>query len=154
MEYSEMQNKGFAIAERYDKKPLQEKINIIAETFGCKTGAIKTSPCTGKWRGTSDISLVFDNGCSLFIGNRRTAQAKTARVQNEYVGNTLAQYHPEIVQELKELATPGLLKREEKDNAVANKKGLKPYVFLNVELNDGSDQASGAYIMVDFLTLF
>jgi len=146
MDYSELQQKGFEIAKRYEKLPLQDRINIIAETFGCKTASIRTSPCTGKWRGTSDISLDLDNGSSLFIGNCRTPQAKTAKVQNEYVNGTLANYNPEILAEIKTRIVPALLKREADDNAVAAEKGLKPYTFLNVEMNDGSDKESSSHL--------
>jgi hypothetical protein len=153
MEYSELQQKGFAIAKRYEKLPLPERLGIIARTFGCKTASIRTSPCTGKWRGTSDISIVFDNGTSLFIGNRRTPQAKTARVQNECVNDTLAQYNPEIVREAKDRAAAALSKREADDNAVAAQMGLKPYTFLNVELSDGAHSQSGGYMGWYYVTL-
>lgn len=153
MEYSKIQEKGIALAQQYEKRPLQEKINIIAETFGCKTGSIKTSLCSGKWRGTSDISIELDNGKSLFVGNYRTPQAKTAKAQNECVKKALAQYHPEIVSELKALATATLLEREGKDNAIAEQKGLKPYTFLNVEMNDGSNQKGSDYLGWYYITL-
>ena len=64
---TELEKKGLEIAQRYSKLPLQSRLDIIAQTFGCKTASIKTSPCSGKWRGTSDISIVFDNGVSLFV---------------------------------------------------------------------------------------
>lgn len=153
MEYSELQKKGFEIARQYEKRPLQERLNIIAETFGCKTARIKTSPCTGKWRGASDISIVFDNGSSLGIGNYRTPQAKTLKVQNGCVNSALAQYNPEIVSETKAIATAALLKRESKDNAIAMQKGLKPYTFLNVELCDGSGEKSGGHVGWYYVTL-
>jgi len=152
-ELPDLQQKGLEIARRYEKLPLQDRINIIAETFGCKTASIRTTPCTGKWRGTSDISLDFDNGSSLFIGNDRTPQAKTARVQNECVNGTLAQYNPEILAEIKTRTVPALLKREAADNAIAAERGLKPYTFLNVELNDGSIEKSGGYIGWYYVTL-
>ena len=152
-EYSELQQKGFEIAQRYEKLSLQDRINIIAETFGCKTADIRTSPCTNKWRGTSDISLELDNGSSLFIGNCRTPQAKTARVKNEYVNTILAQYNPEILAEIKARITPLLLKREAEDNAIAVQKGLKPYTFLNVEINDGSEKQSGSHLGWYYVTV-
>jgi antirestriction protein ArdC len=151
--YSELQQRGFEIARRYENLPLQDRLNIIAETFGCKTASITTSPCTGKWRGTSDISIVFDNGASLPVGNYRTPQAKTVRVQNECVNNALASYNPEIVSETKERAIAPLLKQEAADNEVAAQMGLKPYTFLNVELNSGSDEASGGHLGWYFVTL-
>jgi len=150
---TDLQQKGLEIARRYEKLPLQDRINIIAETFGCKTASIRTTPCTGKWRGTSDIHLDLDNGSSLFIGNDRTPQAKTARVQNECVNGTLANYNPEIVSETKARAMAILPKREAADNAIAAERGLKPYTFLNVELNDGSIEKSGGYMGWYYVTL-
>lgn len=153
MEYSALQNKGFEIARRHENRPLHERMNLIAETFGCRYASIKTSPCTGKWRGRSDIFLRFDNGASLGMDNYPTPQAKTRKVQNECVNSTLARYNPEIVRELKVAATAALLKRESKDNAVAKEKGLKPYIFLNVELHDGSQNVGGGYLGWYYVTL-
>ena len=141
MEYTEMQKKGFEIAKRYEHTTIQARLNIIAKTFGCKTASLETSLCTGKYRGCSDISISFDNGASLYLGTRRTPQAKTVKVQSEYVNDALARYHPEIVSELKALATHALSQREAADNAVAVQKGLKPYSFQNVELGDATEQA-------------
>ena len=148
-----LQEKAVEIAERYKGLPLKEKIGVIAQTFGCKTGEIHTSPCTGKWRGTSDISIKFDNSASLFIGNHLTPKAKTVKVQTECVDGYLSQYNPEIVQATKEAALPVLLKREAKDNEIAAQRGLKPYTVLNVELNDGSNEKAGGYIGWYYVTL-
>ena len=148
-----LQEKAVEIAERYKGLPLKEKIGVIAQTFGCKTGEIHTSPCTGKWRGTSDISIKFDNGASLFIGNHLTPKAKTVKMQTECVDGYLSQYNPEIVQATKEAALPALLKKEAKDNEIAAQRGLKPYTVLNVELNDGSNENTGGYIGWYYVTL-
>ena len=150
---TELQEKALEIADRYKDLPLQGKIDIIAQAFGCKTGEIRTSPCTGKWRGTSDMSIHFDNGASLFIGNHLTPKTKTVKVQTEYVNRTLAQYNPEIVQATKEAALPALLRREAKDNEIATQKGLKPYTLLNVEFNDGADEKTGGYMGWYYVTL-
>ena len=120
------EKKAVEIADRYKDLPLQGKIDIIAQAFGCKTGEIRTSPCTGKWRGISDMSIHFDNGASLFIGNHLTPKTKTVKVQTEYVNSALVRYNPEIVQATKEAALPALLRREAKDNEIAAQKGLKP----------------------------
>ena len=106
---------------------MQDKIGIVAQAFGSTSGKIETSPCTGKWRGTSDISIKFDNGASLFIGNHRTPQAKTVKVQTECVNAALVRYNPEIIAATKEAAISALRKRETKDNEIAGQKGLKPY---------------------------
>ena len=150
---TDLQKKAVEIADRYKDLPLQGKIDIIAQAFGCKTGEIRTSPCTGKWRGTSDMSIHFDNGASLFIGNHLTPKAKTVKVQTECVNSALVRYNPEIVQATKEAALPMLLQREAKDNEIAAQKGLKPYTLLNVEFNDGADEQTGGYIGWYYVTL-
>ena len=106
------------IAKGYEKLPMEDRIGIIAQAFGCTSGKIETSPCTGKWRGTSDISIKLDKGTSLFIGNHRTPQAKTAKVQNECINSALVRYNPEIISATKEAAIAPLKKRETKDNAI------------------------------------
>ena len=153
VQLTELQQKAAEIAKGYEKLPMQDRINIIAQSFGCMSGRIETSPCTGKWRGTSDISIRFDNGTSLFIGNNRTPQAKTAKVQNECVSGALVRYNPEIIRITKETATSALRKREAKDNETAAQKGLKPYTLLNVEFNDGKDEKSGGHMGWYYVTL-
>ena len=144
---TDLQKKAAAIAEKYEALSTQEKIGVIAQAFGGTAGRIETSPCTGKWRGTSDISIRFDNGASLFLGNRLTPKAKTAAVQRELVNDTLLRYNPEIVSAAKEAALASLMEREAKDNAIAAQKGLKPYTLLNVEFNDGADGQSSGYMV-------
>ena len=150
---TELQKKALEIADRYKDLPLQAKIDAIAQAFGRKTGEIHTSPCTGKWRGTSDMTIRFDNGASLFIGNHLTPKAKTVKVQTECVNRTLVQYNPEIVKATKEAALPALLQREAKDNEIAAQKGLKPYTLLNVEFNEGADEKTGGLMGWYYVTL-
>ena len=150
---TDLQKKAAAIAEKYEALSTQEKIGVIAQAFGGTSGRIETSPCTGKWRGTSDISIRFDNGTSLFLGNRLTPKAKTAAVQRELVNDTLLRYNPEIVSATKEAALASLMEREAKDNALAAQKGLKPYTLLNVEFNDGADSQSSGYMGWYYVTL-
>lgn len=149
----DLQEKAAETAKKYENMPMRDKIGIIAQTFGCTSGEIETSPCYGKWRGTSDISIRFDNGTSLGVGNESTPLAKSAKVQNEYVNSILLRYNPEIVALTKETALAALRKREVKDNAVAAQKGLKPYTVLNVELNDGTDDKSAGYMGWYYVTL-
>ncbi len=138
-----LQQKADEIAKKYENLSMQEKINIIATSFGSNTGKISTSPCTGKWRGSSDIFINFDNGTSFYIGNALTQKAKTVKVQKEYVDRCFMEYNPEIISAAKEAAIYALRKREIRDNAIAEQKGLKPYTLLNVEFNDGTYDKSG-----------
>ena len=150
---TDLQKKAIEIADRYKDLPMQGKIDVIAQAFGCTTGKIETSPCTGKWRGTSDMSIKFDNGTSLFLGNHVTPKAKTVKVQTEFVNRALVAYNPEIIAATKEAAIAALLQREVKDNAIAAQKGLKPYTLLNVEFNDGAGDKSGGYMGWYYVTL-
>ena len=148
-----MQKKAVEIAQRYENLPLQEKIGVIAQAFGCTSGEIVTSPCTGKWRGTSDMSIKFDNGASMFIGNHVTPKTKTAQVRNEFVNAALVRYNPEIISASKETALAALMRREAVDNEIAAQRGLKPYTLLNVEFNDGADDKISGYMGWYYVTL-
>lgn len=148
-----LQVKAQEIAKKYESLPMLDKIRIIAQTFNCTSGQIHTSPCRGKWRGTSDIYIRFDNGTTLGVGNELTPKAKTRTVQNKYINVLLARYNPEIVAATKEIALAALRKREAADNAIAAKKGLKPYVLLNVELHDGRGREDGGYIGWYYVTI-
>ena len=139
----DLQEKAAEIFRKYVNLPIRDKIEIIAQAFGCSSGEIETSLCSGKWRGTSDISIRFDNGASMCIGNARTPLAKTIKVQNECVNTYLSRYNPEIVSMAKETALIALREREVSDNAIAAQKGLKPYTLLSVELHNGADGKSG-----------
>ena len=148
-----LQKKAAEIAKKYETLSMQDKISVIAQAFGCTTGKIETSPCTGKWRGTSDISIRFDNGASLYIGNALTPKAKTVKVQHEFIRNTLTRYNPEIISAAKEAAIGALRQRETKDNEIAMQKGLKPYTLLNVEFNDGADERNAGYMGWYYVTI-
>ena len=132
---------------------LFRKIDVIAQCFGSTTGKIETSPCSGKWRGTSDVSIRFDTGTSLFIGNQATPKAKTKAVQQEFVNTALVQYNPEIIDTAKETALAALMEREAKDNAIAAERGLQPYTLLGVEFNDGTDDKISGYMGWYYVTL-
>lgn len=131
---SYLDEKREEIFKKYENLSLQDKIDIIAQCFGAKTGEIETSPCTGKWRGTSDIFICFDNDIKFGIGNDYTPQTKTKATQTNRVNSMLKQYNPEIIELTKRTAFDALRKRETEDNKVAENLGLKPYTMLNVEL--------------------
>ena len=150
---TDLQKKALEIAKKYDGLPMQDKIDVIAQCFGSTTGKIETSPCSGKWRGTSDVSIRFDTGTSLFIGNQATPKAKTKAVQQELVNTALVQYNPEIIDAAKETALAALMEREAKDNAIAAERGLQPYTLLGVEFNDGTDDKISGYMGWYYVTL-
>lgn len=147
-----LQKRAVEIAKRYENLSMPDKIGMIARTFGCASGKIESSPCSGKWRGTSNLSIRFDNGESLFIGNTLTPWARTARVRSRFINAAFMHYNPEIVAAAKETALAALRAREVHDNAIAAQKGLKPYTLLNVEFHDSADD-NGAYIGWYYVTL-
>lgn len=148
-----LQKRAVEIAKRYERLPMSDKIGMIARTFGCATGKIESSPCSGKWRGTSDLSIRFDNGASLFIGNTLTQRARTAKARNQLINATFLRYNPEIVAAAKETALAALKAREVHDNAIAAQRGLKPYTLLNVEFLDRPDDRYDGYIGWYYVTL-
>mgnify|MGYP006971215986 CR=1 FL=1 len=62
---------------KYAILPLQDKINVIAQTFGYKTGKVVTKLCRGRCRRYTDVFLVFDDKEEFFIGHHLTPEAKT-----------------------------------------------------------------------------
>jgi hypothetical protein len=106
----------------------QEKMNVIATVFGAKTGTKKHRCCTGKWKGTRDYSILFDNGEQLFIGNSISDKFE------RFVDETYEMYNPLTVREAKDYALEQLKKRAPQDNAIAEKLGFAPHEVLSVEL--------------------
>lgn len=149
---TDLQKKAAEIAKKYEGLSMQDKISVIARAFGCTSGKIETSVCYGKWRGTSDMSIRFDNGTSLGIGNELTPKAKSVKVQKEYINSVLTWCNPEIIAATKEAALAPLRKLETVDNAIAAQKGLKPYTVLNVEFNDGMGDG-GCYMGWYYVTI-
>lgn len=139
MEYNKLYARAEEIFEKYKDLPLQAKIDVIAQTFGYKTGEIHTSLCTGKWRGTSDMSIHFDSGVTFFLGNGITPKTKTMKLRKEYIDCALFRYNPEIVKLTKEVALSALLLREAEDDKIAAEKGLDPYKILTVEMCNGDN---------------
>ena len=150
---TDLQKQAVKIAKRYEQFSMKEKIGVIAQAFSCTSGVITFSPCRGRWRGTSVISIRFDNGRDLFLGNCMTRKAKTKKVRQELVNDALAQYNPELICITRETAYTALKKRELQDNAIAAEKGLKSYTLLNVEFSDGADQQSSGYMGWYYVTL-
>jgi len=140
VQYSELQQKGFEIARQYAHLPLEERLSLLAKAFGVKSASVYIEPCRGKYRGQSDIMLKLEGGGSMGIGMRSSASAQKAGTISDCVNNALAKYNPEIVEEIKTRAAAALRVREAEDNEIAEKHGLKPYKFLNVELCTGNER--------------
>lgn len=69
------------------KISLDEKLELLAQTFGYPNATIEVIPCRGKWRGNSDVFVKFDENNSLFIGNGVTQKVKTKTIQSEWLAH-------------------------------------------------------------------
>lgn len=86
--------------------------------------------CTGKWKGTTDYSLVFDGKTTLFISNGM-----------DYFFETVKQYIQDLqsfVKNKKEMIQT-ISKQIEKDNLKAEQEGLLPVKFISLNINTMPD---------------
>lgn len=120
---------------------LNEKLELLAQTFGYSNATIEVIPCRGKWRGNSDVLVKFDENNSLFIGNGVTQKAKTKSLQSEWLDDALHFYNPMIVKYTIREALASLKVLEGHDSEKALEMGLKPYKLLDVKL-----QTEGVYL--------
>lgn len=109
-------------------------IKAIAPTFGATHGRVTTKPCTGKWRGSSDVRIMFDNGRILYVGVAATRKAKTKTMQRELLKEACALLSPGAVETRKRMAMRALRELEGKDAEIARAHGVEPYRVLAVEL--------------------
>lgn len=70
---TEVQKKAVEIAGGYEKLSRQEKIAIIAQAFGCKSGKIETTPCreNGAAPATFRSGLTMASPCLSATTERR-----------------------------------------------------------------------------------
>jgi len=114
-------------------KRVQEKMNIIASSFGARTGTKVWRRCTGKWSGTVDYSILFDNGESLCVYNSRGA---SKGYFEKCLDNLISKYSPEAIRKTKEISLANFRQVADTDNAKAAELGLLPYEVLSIELNN------------------
>ena len=123
-------------------------IEAIAPTFGATHGRVTTKPCTGKWRGNSDVRIMFDNGSKLSIGVAATRKAKTKTMQREFLKEAYALLSPDAVEARKRRAMRALRELESKDAEIARAHGVEPYRVLAVELGQVESVLTCPYYVV------
>ena len=115
------------------------KMNQLAELFGAKSGEKIGSSCSGKWAGTSDYSVKFDNGYQFYISNgMKYFDKELENKVNIYEG--FYSRRNDIVSILREM--------EIEDNKIAAEKGLKPYHVVDVDFIRKSDHFQGWFYAV------
>lgn len=142
--------------DQYKNLPMEEKINVIAKSFGYLEGHIKRKVCYGRWKGYTDMFISFSDDFQLYIGTRRTQDTRKKSVQKELVDVMLLTYNPEMVEYCKKVAWDNLKKLEVYDNAIATEQGLKPYTLYDIELDNKISDFAGWYqvrLLVDGKTV-
>jgi len=109
----------------------QNKINAIASAFGAHHSEKTKKPCRGKYAGTVDYSISFDNGERLYVCNSGAGRGAFDRCVDELY----ELYNPDAVAETKAIALKKLRERSVLDNAIAAQMGLLPHDVLSVEMN-------------------
>lgn len=98
----------------------------LTRLIGCTSYTQYKSRCTGKWRGTTDYGLTFDNGCTLFISNGMAAFEQNTI---EYISRINA------IRANKRQFMSELTSQIEKDNLVAQSEGLAQVRLIDVDIN-------------------
>jgi len=118
---------------------MQLKMNRLAELFGAKTGTKTGVRCSGKWAGTTDYSVTFDNGEHFFISNGMKAwDINFDKIFRTY--NRFAEKKSEIIDILRTI--------EEQDRRTAEEQGLLSYHVIDVDY-----QKTGGYIGWFYVTI-
>jgi hypothetical protein len=119
-------------------------MNVIASTFDANYGVKTSERCRGKYAGSVDYSVTFDNGEKIHVCNSGGGYTFEWHINELY-----EQYHPDTVSVTKETALKLLRERSGIDNAAAEKMNLLPYEVISVELNtQGKNGRMGWYYVV------
>ena len=99
--------------------------NELCALLGHKSWTKEGSRCTGKWAGTTDYSLRWDNGERMFISNGMTNFEEQVREEVEMLKRTRSKEHQQAIMEV--------LREYERDDAVLAKEcGMKSYKVLGL----------------------
>lgn len=110
------------------KKTEIAAVNELARLVGCGTYKKISHHCTGKWRGTIDHGLEFDNGCHIFISNGMAGFEERAI---EYIRKI------KTLRENREKYIELLSARIAIDNETAVAEGLQQVKLIDVNVNTG-----------------
>ena len=98
----------------------------LAELIGCKSYTHISKRCTGKWRGTTDYGLLFDNGCYHFASNGMAGFEQ--EIQKDILEiSTVLQYRESYQAVISEQLAL--------DNEIALREGLSPVKLIDTGIN-------------------
>lgn len=149
-----MQVEEKTIAKEYRSLSMQEKVDMLAKTFGAKEGKVVSRPMFNNHPfppsgdSLSRIYLQFDHSENKmkYLGSERTAIADTEKIQAPLVNQFFEKFNPENVERAKALALPALKELEELDNLMANAKRLNTYRLLSIELVNTASEKDHVHI--------
>ena len=117
------------------------KMNRLAELFGAKSGEKVGSSCSGKWAGTTDYYVKFNNGFRYHISNGlKKFDENLDDLLSVYSG--FAEKKTEILSILREM--------EQADNALAAENGLKSYHVIDIDyMKNDHDYIGWFYAIIE-----
>lgn len=122
------------------KKSTVALLNELTSLVGKKSWQRVSQACTGKWRGTTDYGVLFDDGLDYWISNGMTFfEDKIKDTINEI--HTITTNRDEYLRILRQQA--------ERDNQTAASKGLLPVEVLDI----GIESQSKTYFLWTYVTL-
>lgn len=123
------------------KKSTALLLDLFTELVGRKSWSKIAQPCTGKWRGTTDYGILFDDGMQYFISNGM--QCFNEKLANEITSiHVLRNNHKKYLQILREQARL--------DNEIARKEGLHPVTIVDVgQEMESENHFLWAYVILD-----
>jgi len=119
---------------------LKGKFNTLARLFDAETGTKTGVRCRGKYSGTTDYSVTFNNGLSFYISNGMQNFEKNL---DEYITlySNFATLKPLIMEILK--------RAEALDNSIATEKGYNCYKILDVNYSKNGNYKGWFYVDIE-----
>jgi len=128
----------------------QERINRIAAGYGATSGEIGSERCNGRYAGTVDYVLLFNDAdrSKLYVANSAAWRHKSL-VQR--IKELAERYNPTAVAETKRIALHNLSEHQRRDDELAASLGLPKYEVRSVELLKGNCAIPGWWGVVLFV---
>lgn len=119
---------------------LKGKFNTLARLFGAQSGTKVGIPCSGKWKGTTDYSVKFNNGVRFYISNGMKYFEKNLDEEIKAY-SAFESMKSEIIEALQAF--------EAHDNQIAVLAGLSGYHVLDIDYLKSGDYLGWFYVIVD-----
>lgn len=121
------------------KENRQIMMDKLAKLFNANTGKKVGSPCRGKYRGTTDYSVVFDNGKEFIISQ---GMKDFDNILKEEI-NKYSQFHQN-----KQAILNILFEMEKCDNSNARARGLNEYKIIDIDYSKNDSHLGWFYLTV------